>query len=128
MPSHFRSLQAARLGLAALTFALVVATPLAPTAVVMAQTSSNSNCVDPGPPDYPIAAGWFYTQEGRGCISNVGPNRKRGYLVQDDTQAAFWTEFRRFGGLDVLGYPVSQRFNYPATNAGGYVYQAFERG
>jgi len=120
--------QAARLGLAALTLALGVATPLAPTTLVMAQSSVNLSCADPGPRDYPVAAGWFYTQEGRGCIVGVGPARRRGYLVQDDAQGAFWTEFRRYGGLDVLGFPVSQRFNYPATNTGGYLYQAFERG
>ena len=118
MLSHFKARQAARLGLAALTFALGVVSPLAPTSLVMAQSSGNASCNDPGPPDYPIAAGWFYTQEGRGCIIGVGPARRRGYLVQDDPQGAFWTEFRRYGGLDVLGYPVSQRFNYPATNTG----------
>ena len=130
MLSNFRTRQAARLGLAALTFALGVVTPLAPTSLVLAQSSGggNSSCSDPGPPDYPVAAGWFYTQQGRGCIIGVGPARRRGYLVQDDAQGAFWTEFRRYGGLDVLGYPVSQRFNYPATIPGGYLYQAFERG
>jgi hypothetical protein len=128
MLSHFRTRQAARLGLAALTFALGAVTPLAPTGAVMAQSSGNSSCSDPGPPDYPIAGGWFYTQQGRGCIIGVGPARRRGYLVQDDLQGAFWTEFRRYGGLDVLGYPVSQRFNYPVNNTGGYLYQAFERG
>ena len=128
MLSHFRTRQAARLGLAALTLALGVVTPFAPTGSVLAQSATNSSCADPGPPDYPVAAGWFYTQEGRGCILGVGPNRRRGYLVQDDLQGAFWTEFRRYGGLGVLGYPVSQRFNYPATNTGGYLYQAFERG
>jgi hypothetical protein len=129
MLSNFRTRQAARLGLAALTFALGVVTPLAPTGLVLAQSSgANASCSDPGPKDYPVAAGWFYTQEARGCIIGVGPARHRGYLVQDDLQGAFWTEFRRYGGLDVLGYPVSQRFNYPASNTGGYLYQAFERG
>lgn len=128
MLSHFRTRQAARLGLAVLTLTLGVVTPFAPTVPVLAQAATNSGCADPGPPDYPVAAGWFYTQEGRGCILGVGPNRHRGYLVQDDLQGAFWTEFRRYGGLPVLGYPVSQRFNYPVTNTGGYLYQAFERG
>jgi hypothetical protein len=128
MLSHFRPRQAARFGLAGLTLALTLVSPLAPAGAVLAQSAPNTSCTDPGPPDYPVAAGWFYTQEGRGCIIGVGPSRRRGYLVQDDLQGAFWTEFRRYGGLDVLGYPVSQRFNYPASNTGGYLYQAFERG
>jgi hypothetical protein len=129
MLPNFRTRQAARLGLAALTAVLSVATPLVQTAPVLAQSAgANASCNDPGPADYPVAAGWFYTQEGRGCIVGVGPARRRGYLVQDDGQGAFWTEFRRYGGLTVLGFPVSQRFNYPATNSGGYLYQAFERG
>ncbi|MGI9147242.1 MAG: hypothetical protein ACR2IK_11920 [Chloroflexota bacterium] len=119
---------AACFGVAALTLAVGVVCPLAPRGVVLAQSASNPSCADPGPPDYPVAGGWFFTQEGRGCIRGVGPSRRRGYLVQDDLQGAFWTEFRRYGGLDVLGYPVSQRFNYPVTNTSGYVYQAFERG
>ncbi len=128
MLSHSPIRQAARLGLAALTLAFAVVTPLATTAPVLALASSSASCADPGPPDYPVAAGWFFTQEGRGCILGVGPNRRRGYLVQDDFQGAFWTEFRRYGGPGVLGYPVSQRFNYPVGNTGGYLYQAFERG
>jgi hypothetical protein len=50
----------------------------------------------------------------------------RGYTVVDDGEAAFWTGFRRFGALDVLGYPVSQRYHYP--DASGDLYQAFQRG
>jgi hypothetical protein len=85
-------------------------------------------CNDAGPPDYPISGGWFYTEEARGCLVGMGPARKPGYMVVDDDQGAFWTEFRRNGGVEVLGYPVSQRFHYPATNDSGYWYQAFERG
>jgi hypothetical protein len=124
--SNFRTRQARR-GLAAVILALGTVMPFASSAPVLAQ-SSTATCADPGPMDYPVAAGWFYTQEGRGCILNVGPNRRRGYKVLDDSQAAFWTEFRRYGGVDVLGFPVSQRFTYPAHNEGGFVYQAFERG
>ncbi len=128
MLSHFRTQHVGRLGLAALTLALGVVSSVAPAAAVLAQPAANATCTDPGPPDYPVAGGWFYTQEGRGCILGVGPSRRRGYLVQDDGLGAFWTEFRRYGGLPVLGYPVSQRFNYPAGNTSGYPYQAFERG
>jgi hypothetical protein len=135
MLASFRTRQAARLGLAALALALEVASPLAatsfaqtPPAPVAANTRAVVACNDSGPMDYPIAGGWFYTQEGRGCIIGLGPSRRRGYLVIDDTEGSFWTEFRRYGGMDVLGYPVSQRFHYPPSNPGGYWYQAFERG
>jgi hypothetical protein len=129
MLAHIRFRQPAQRTLAALVVALTLATQLAPTPLIFAQAaSSNAACPDPGPVDYPVAGGWFYTQEGRGCITGVGPPRHRGYLVRDDSQGGFWTEFRRFGGIDVLGYPVSQRFHYPASDDGGYWYQGFERG
>ena len=141
----------ARLGIATLALTLQLANPLA-SSTALAQTaatppapapapaatapatatsngSSGSGCADPGPKDYPVAGGWFYTEEARGlCIHGAGPDRNRGYLVLDDDKGAFWTEFRRYGGVDVLGYPVSQPYHYPANNDGGYWYQAFERG
>src|SRR5207248_1873829 len=61
-------------------------------------------------------------------IKGVGPTRARGYAVLDDDRANFWTEFRRFGGVDVLGYPVSEPYHYPVGGTNGYWYQAFERG
>jgi hypothetical protein len=144
---------AAWLGLAALTLGLQLAAPMA--SVTSAQSAATTTrpattditvtpdspsnltnplpprqtvCPDPGPQDYPIAGGWFFTQEGHGCVTGAGPARRRGYLVQDDDKGAFWTEFRRFGGLDVLGYPVSQPYHYPPSANGGYWYQAFEKG
>lgn len=114
---------------------------LAPIQVAGAQqpTGETSTCGQtPLPNDYPIPGGWFYTQENReapdvpaGCvivfpqITQPAP-RARGYLVVDDQEAAFWTGFRQFGGVDVLGYPVSRRYRYPDQN--GVVQQAFQRG
>jgi LGFP repeat len=126
MLAHLRIRTPANVALAALALALTIATPLAPTPLAYAQSSTG--CSDPGPTDYPIAGGWFYTQEARGCIVGVGPARRRGYRVVDDDKGAFWTEFRRYGGPDVLGYPVSQPFHYPVSDVGGLWYQAFERG
>jgi len=99
-------------------------------APVLGTTSSTgTRCTDPGPKDYPVAGGWFYTEAALGlCIIGAGPPRNRGYLVVDDDRGAFWTEFRRFGGIDVLGYPVSQPYHYPVNSADGFWYQAFERG
>ena len=70
-----------------------------------------------GNADRDIPAGHFYTQAG-----GFGPASGLGYAVVDDANAAFWTEFQRYGGVDVLGYPVSARFEF-----GGYQTQAFQR-
>ena len=68
-----------------------------------------------------LATSWFFTQEA--CrwapITGVGPARARGYAVLDDDKGNFWTEFRRFGGVDVLGYPVSQPYHYPVGSPSG---------
>jgi hypothetical protein len=100
-----------------------------PAATVAPNGANPANaCADPGPVEYPVAGGWFFTQEAHGCIVGHGPSRRRGFLVQDDEKGAFWTEFRRYGGLDVLGYPVSQPYHYPVGAVDGYWYQAFEKG
>jgi hypothetical protein len=144
MTEIFRTRGAARVGLATLALALQVAMPLAQVSLAQStgspapamgsaqptsSASTASGCHDTGPADYPVAGGWFYTQQARGlCIQGNGPDRNRGYLVVDDDKGAFWTEFRRYGGVDVLGYPVSQPYHYPPSSDGGYWYQAFERG
>ena len=45
-----------------------------------------------------------------------------GYVVANDTQARFLSEFYRLGGVDALGYPVSRRFMLD-----GFVVQAFQK-
>ncbi len=104
-----------RVGLAGLLMALELATAFAPG---MARAQSASSFTD-----YPVPGGWFYSQESR--MPDSQPPF-RGYTVVDDGEAAFWTGFRRFGALDVLGYPVSRRYRYPDAN--GDLYQAFQRG
>ncbi len=101
-----------RLGLAGLLLVLEAATVLAPAPLAQAQSAMR---------DYPVPGGWFYSQESR--LPDLTPPF-RGYTVVDDGDASFWTGFRRFGGLDVLGYPVSRRYRY----ADGDLYQAFQRG
>jgi len=151
MLSQFRPKPAVRLGLAALVLALELSAAVPPTTFAQSQppaadpvAAAAYRC--PGSadaPDYPVSGaqgpdwapmsqggGWFYTQEA--CrwapITGVGPPRRRGYSVVDDDKGNFWTEFRRYGGVDVLGYPVSQPYHYPVGAVGGYWYQAFERG
>ena len=102
-----------RLGLAGLIVAVEIATVFGPGPVASAQTALR---------DYPVPGGWFYSQESR--MPDTAPYR--GYTVVDDDEASFWTEFRRFGGADVLGYPVSRRYRYPTET--GWVSQAFQRG
>src|SRR5919201_4837416 len=103
-----------RLGVAGLALALELATALLPGGLAQAQASVL---------DYPVPGGWFYSQESR---MPSGSPPFRGYTVVDDDSAAFWTEFRRYGGVEVLGYPVSQRYRYPGEN--GFLHQAFQRG
>jgi hypothetical protein len=66
------------------------------------------------PPDYDIPAGHFYSQA-------AGPG-ETGYAVTDESGVPFWSEFRRLGGVDAVGYPVSGRFNW-----NGFVCQAMQR-
>src|SRR5207253_2564391 len=42
--------------------------------------------------------------------------------VVDDAEASFWSEFQRLGGVELLGYPISNRFQ-----SAGMVTQAFQR-
>jgi Sortase domain len=46
----------------------------------------------------------------------------RGFVVLDDEAAPLWGEFRRLGGIRVLGYPISRRYE-----CDGAVCQAFQR-
>jgi hypothetical protein len=69
------------------------------------------------PLDSPLSNGWFY-KEANG-FDGAGQS---GFAVTDDSDASMWSEFERLGGVDRLGYPISQRFLY-----GGLVTQAFQR-
>lgn len=65
-------------------------------------------------PDYAVPDGRFFTE--------TSPGGGAGFSVVDDAQAAFWSEFRRLGGVDAMGYPISKRFVW-----NGYVSQAMQR-
>jgi hypothetical protein len=65
--------------------------------------------------DWELASGHFFTQTGGGQAG-------RGYRVADDEAARFWTEFRRLGGVDALGYPASRRFSWE-----GFTVQVFQK-
>ncbi len=106
-----------RVALVPLVLALDLVVVLAPVVPAQAQQQVA------GPRDYPVPGGWFYPQESR-FPDDHAPYR--GYTVVDDQEASLWTEFRRYGDVEVLGYPVSRRYRYP--NESGYLYQAFQRG
>ena len=63
--------------------------------------------------DFAIPNGWFYTQTGGEGV---------GFSIQDDADARFWTAFRNLGGIPVVGYPISQRFQQH-----GFTVQAFQK-
>ncbi|HEV8637418.1 MAG TPA: carboxypeptidase-like regulatory domain-containing protein [Chloroflexota bacterium] len=67
-----------------------------------------------GAPDFAVPNGWFYTQTGGGG--------GRGYAVTDEGGLRFWSEFRRLGGVQAVGYPASQRFQWD-----GFTVQVFQR-
>jgi hypothetical protein len=106
-----------RFALAGLVLAIELATAFLPVGVHAQSAASALR-------DYPVPGGWFYSQESR-MPTDSAPYR--GYTVVDDGDASFWTEYRRYGGVDVLGYPVSRRYRYPDPNT-GYLSQAFQRG
>lgn len=67
-------------------------------------------------PDYPIAAGHFYKQ------AAGGEDGSNGFRITDEDGVPFWSEFERLGGVDALGYPISQRFILH-----GFICQATQR-
>ncbi len=67
--------------------------------------------------DIALANGRFYTQTA-GDQAAAG----KGFAITDDNDIPFWTTFRDLGGVSVLGYPSSQRYE-----SNGFVMQATQR-
>jgi hypothetical protein len=59
-------------------------------------------------PDFDTKNGHFFTQAGRFSITNDG--------------VPFWQEFQRLGGVQAMGYPISERFTW-----NGFTCQAMQR-
>jgi hypothetical protein len=68
------------------------------------------------PHDYDTDLGHFYPQAAGGS-----GGESAGFEISDDA-IPFWRTYRWLGGVDVLGYPISRRYE-----AGGLVYQATQR-
>ena len=73
----------------------------------------------PRPQDYDIPSGHFFTQA-NGRPLGASP---AGFAVTDEGDVHFWKEFQRLGGVEALGYPVTQRFVLD-----GFTTQAFQKG
>src|SRR6266571_777649 len=54
--------------------------------------------------DSDIPGGHFYTQ------TNAGAGPQFGYRITDEGGIGFWSEFKRLGGVNALGFPASRRF------------------
>jgi hypothetical protein len=67
--------------------------------------------------DWAIQGGWFYTQTRGNSPAGTG------FAVLDSGGIPFFDAFRRLGGVDAIGYPVTQRFVLDDA-----VVQAFQRG
>jgi hypothetical protein len=67
-------------------------------------------------PDYDIASGHFFTQ------TNGRAGQSSGFRVSNEDGMPFWDAFQSLGGVDVLGYPVTRRFEMD-----GFVVQAFQK-
>ncbi|HEX2987766.1 MAG TPA: hypothetical protein VHS06_06295 [Chloroflexota bacterium] len=91
---------------------------LALAAVLLLGTSASAEMLSPGDLDYDIPNGHFFTQtNGRPLGTD-----STGYAVTNDDGVPFWDAFQRYGGKDVLGYPVTKRFMYD-----GFVTQAMQK-
>ena len=66
--------------------------------------------------DYDISGGHFFTQ------TNGRKDSPSGFAVSNQDGVPLWTAFQSLGGVDVLGYPVSRRFELD-----GFVVQAFQK-
>lgn len=67
--------------------------------------------------DYDIPGGHFFTQT-RGAAQDGF-----GFAIVDDSTGDFWAGWKRLGGLEALGYPISHRYRW-----NGAVSQAFQKG
>lgn len=68
--------------------------------------------------DYDTENGHFYTQA-NGRPLEQSPE---GFQISDDDGVFFWRDYLWFGGVQVLGYPISRRFEWD-----GFVCQATQR-
>jgi hypothetical protein len=66
--------------------------------------------------DYPIQNGHFFTQ------TNGRKESMAGFSVTNKDGVPLWDAFQEMGGVDVLGYPVTRRFELD-----GFIVQGFQK-
>jgi hypothetical protein len=66
--------------------------------------------------EYDVPTGHFFTQ------TNGRKEAPSGFSVTDEAGVPFWTAFQELGGVDVLGYPVTRRFELD-----GFAVQGFQK-
>jgi hypothetical protein len=81
--------------------------------VIHVRAAGAASAAEAGP-DFGVPGGWFYTQTGGGG--------GKGYAVTDEGGVRFWSELQRLGGVQAVGYPASQRFQWD-----GFTVQVFQR-
>lgn len=69
--------------------------------------------------DWEIPNGRFFTQANGFPLASS----PKGFAITDDSVVRFWSEFGRLGGVEVVGYPVSNRFEF-----GGFTLQVMQKG
>jgi hypothetical protein len=82
--------------------------------VALVVPSAGNGVVAAAPPDYDIPNGHFFSQA-------AGPG-ETGFGITDDGGVWFWSEFNRLGGVNAVGYPISDRFQW-----NGFTCQAMQR-
>jgi hypothetical protein len=96
-----------------------------PVSLAEARPSASPAPIPPTPPplrlasaDWTIPNGHFFTQmNGEESLTSA-----RGYAVTNDRGMAFWDEYQKLGGVNVVGYPVSNRFPWR-----GFTVQVFQK-
>jgi hypothetical protein len=68
------------------------------------------------PADYDVPNGHFFSQLG-------SEDGLTGFTVSNDNRIRFWSEFRQLGGVDVVGLPLTSRFD-----SWGETVQVFQNG
>jgi N-acetylmuramoyl-L-alanine amidase len=95
----------------------LVAILLAPLVPLAVETRIAEGAPNDAPLDYPVANGRFFTQ-----ANGNGGGGSLGYGVTDEGGIRLWTAMQQLGGPEVVGYPVSQRFEW-----NGFSVQAFQK-
>ena len=66
-------------------------------------------------PDFPIPNGHFFKQ-----TNGANGAGETGFAVTDADRVPFWTVYRRLGGPEEVGYPISQRFVWNGAISQGF--------